>query len=87
MKGRRATMIEKLRWLELKESLKYGLRAAGIVLLAVGVSCMPLPLVNPKLTTSLFHALAAAGLLVRYGLAMIVVGAVLFGSSFLIRQR
>jgi hypothetical protein len=71
----------------LKEWLKYGLRGGGLALFVVGLACMPVPLVNPKATTSLFHAFAAEGLLIGYGAVMIVIGALLFGSSFLIHDE
>lgn len=70
----------------LKQRLKYGLRGGGIALFTIGLSCMPWPLVNPKATTSLFAALSAEGLLVRYGAVMMVIGALLFSSSFLVRN-
>jgi hypothetical protein len=46
----------------LKEWLKYGLRGGGLALFAISLACMPVPLVNPKATTSLFHVFAAGGL-------------------------
>jgi hypothetical protein len=64
-----------------------GKKATGIVLFLVGLTCMPIPLTNPKAMPSLFPVLASASFLVRYGAVMIVLGALLFGSSFLIRQR
>jgi hypothetical protein len=70
----------------LKGWLKYGLRGGGIALFVIGLTCMPGPLVNPKATTSLFPVLAAGGLLIRYGAVMMVTGALLFGSSFLIHD-
>jgi hypothetical protein len=70
----------------LKGWLKYGLRGGGIALFAIGLACMPGPLVNPKATTSLFHVFAAGGLLIRYGAVMMVIGALLFGGSFLVQD-
>jgi hypothetical protein len=69
-----------------KDRLKYGLRWGGMALFVVGVTCMPGALVNPKATTSLFATFAAAGLLIRYGVVMMIVGALLFGSSFLVHD-
>lgn len=68
----------------LTERLKDGLRGGGIADFAIGLACMPVPLVNPKATTSLFHAFAAEGLLIRYGVVIMVIGALLFSVSFLI---
>lgn len=70
-----------------KEWLTNGLRGGGLALFAIGLSCMPMPLVNPEATTSLFPAFAAEGLLIRCGVVMMVVGALLFGGSFLIHER
>jgi hypothetical protein len=70
----------------LKDWLKYGLRGSGIAIFVIGLTCMPGPLVNPKATTSLFPVLAAGGLLMRYGAVMMGIGALLFGSSFLIHN-
>ena len=70
----------------LKEWLKSGLRWSGLAVFVVGLTCMPLPLVSPKATTSVFPAFAAAGLLIRYGAVLMAVGALLFGSSFLIHN-
>ena len=72
--------------MDFKEWLKYGLRGGGLALFATGLSCMPLPLVNPKATSSLFQVFAAGGLLIRYGVVMMVIGALLFGGSFLIHE-
>jgi hypothetical protein len=68
----------------LKERLKYGLRWSGIAVFVIGLTCMPGALVNPKATTSLFAVFAAGGLLIRYGAVTMLIGALLFGSSFLI---
>jgi hypothetical protein len=63
---------------DLKQWLKYG----GVAVSLAGTSCMPIPLTNPKATTSLFPVFAEAGFLVRYGAVLMVLGALLFGSSF-----
>jgi hypothetical protein len=68
----------------LKERLKYGLRWSGLVVFVIGLACMPGALVNPEATTSLFAVFAAGGLLIRYGAVTMVIGALLFGSSFLV---
>lgn len=70
----------------LKERLRTGLMVAGITLFLCGLLCMPGPLVNPKATTSLFAAFAAAGLVIRYGVALMAIGVLLFGSAFLIHR-
>jgi hypothetical protein len=70
--------------LDVKQWLKYG----GLAIFVTGLTCMPgSALSNPKTWTSLFPVLAAAGFLVRFGVVLMVFGAFLFGSSFLIRVR
>ena len=66
---------------------KNGLRITGYILFLLGFICMPGPLANPEATTSLFAVFAAGGLLIRYGAVTMVIGALLFGSSFLIRDK
>jgi hypothetical protein len=66
--------------------MKNALRILGILVFFAGSTCMPIPVANPQSTTSLFPALAASGLLVRYGIAGMLIGALLFGCSFLIRH-
>jgi uncharacterized protein YjeT (DUF2065 family) len=69
-----------------KYLLKNALRGAGMAVFVVGLTCLPgPPVTNPEATTSLFPWLAASGLLVRYGIAAMLIGALLFGSSFLVR--
>ena len=70
----------------LKEWLKYGLLVSGIGLFLMGLSCMPAALVNPEATTSVFVVFAAGGLVIRYGVVMMVIGALLFANSFLMRD-
>jgi hypothetical protein len=65
--------------------LKNTLRCVGIAVFFAGLTCMPIPVTNPEATTSLFPWLAASGLLIRFGIVALVSGALLFGSSFLIR--
>lgn len=67
-----------------KRRLKSVIRGIAIAIFAIGLSCMPAPLVSPKAAMSLFPALAAAGMLVRIGIFTAILGAVLFGTSFLI---
>jgi uncharacterized membrane protein HdeD (DUF308 family) len=83
-------VIEKLRLLAFKDSLKTGIQNTGGVLILLGVMCIPNPgalVVNPLDWTSLWPALAAARLFVRYGAILIAVGACLVATSFLIKQR
>jgi len=70
--------------MEWKGWLRNVMRGVGIAVFAMGLSCMPVPLVNPKAVTSLFPPLAAAGMLVRIGIFTMTLGALLFGISFLI---
>jgi len=70
--------------MECRSWLRNVVRGAGIAVFAIGLSCMPHPLVNPKAITSLFPPLAAAGMLVRVGAFTMMLGALLFGISFLI---
>ena len=70
--------------MEWKSWLRNVTRGIGIAVFAVGLSCMPVPLTNPKAFTSLFPPLAAAGRLVRIGIITMLFGALLFGISFLI---
>jgi hypothetical protein len=68
--------------LDFKQWLKYG----GFAVFVTGLTCMPgSALSNPKAWTSLFPVLAAAGLVVRFGAVLMVLGVLLFCSSFLIR--
>lgn len=66
-----------------KSQLKGLIRGTGIAIFASGLSCMPAPLVNPVAFASLFPVLAAAGMLVRFGMITAAFGAVLFGISFM----
>lgn len=70
--------------MEWRSQLRGLIRGIGIAMLAIGLSCMPAPLVNPEAFASLFPALAAAGMLVRFGIITTTLGAVLFGISFII---
>ena len=63
------------------------IRAVGIAVFAIGLSCMPVPLVNPKAVTSLFPVLAAAGMLVKIGAFTMILGAFLIGISYAVRSE
>ena len=67
--------------------MKSGLRITGLVFFMVGITFMPIPVTSPKAVTSIFPWLAMNGLLVRYGLWAMAVGAVLFALSFGLRGR
>ena len=70
--------------MESKSGLRNTVRGVGIAVFAIGLTCMPRPLVNPKAVTTLFPPLAAAGMLVRVGIFTMALGAMLFAVSFLI---
>ena len=67
--------------------LRTALQVIGLVTFTLGIACMPGPLVNPKAITSIFPALAAAGLVLKLGLLCMAAGVVLFAASFLIRRE
>jgi hypothetical protein len=70
--------------MEWKSWLRNVTRGIGIAVFAVGLTCMPGPLANPKAVTSLFPPLAAADMLIRIGIFTMVFGVLLFGISFFI---
>jgi hypothetical protein len=76
-----------LRRIVWKERLQTGLVVAGMGSFLAGFVCMPGALVNPKQTTSLFAVFAAAGLVVRYGVALMVLGVVLFCAAAFVHKR
>jgi len=61
------------------------LRAAGILILAIGVLCLPLGIgISPKRDLSVFSNLADAGLFIKAGLVIAAVGVFIFFLSFLL---
>jgi hypothetical protein len=67
--------------------MKSALRYTGLGLLIVGFGFMPIPVTSPKAVTTIFPWLAWSGLLVRYGVWVMAVGAALIALSFAFRSR
>lgn len=67
--------------------MKNALRYLGVGLFMAGFLCLPIPVTNPKVVTSIFPSLAMSGVLVRYGAWAMAIGAVLFALSFALRSR
>ena len=60
-------------------------RAAGILILAIGVLCLPLGIgISPKRDLSVFSNLADAGLFIKAGLVIAAVGVFIVFLSFLL---
>ena len=67
-------------------NFKTVLRVGGVVLVAIGLMLLPVRnYVFDKRDLSAFHDVAELSAFVQSGLALIVVGLVVFGLSFLIR--
>ena len=65
--------------------IKSWLRAAGIVIFALGGLCLPLGVgISPKRDLNVFHNLADAGLFNKAGFVIAAVGLVIFFLSFLL---
>ena len=62
------------------------IRIAGIFLFLAGLLFLLLPRTNPKQALSIFEAFASLGLLVKFGLVAMVLGAVIFAASFFIKR-
>jgi hypothetical protein len=69
-----------------QESVKSVLRYLGFGLFMAGAVCMPFPVANPEAITSVFPWLAMTGSLVKFGVAAMAAGAVLFALSFALRS-
>jgi hypothetical protein len=67
------------------DTLKTTLRVGGIVVAAAGGLCLPIQTyVFSKRDLSTFHNWADVGAFVQFGLALIAVGLLAFGLSFLV---
>lgn len=62
------------------------IRIAGILLFLAGLLCLPFPRTNPKQALSIFEAFASLGLLAKFGLVAMVLGAVIFATTFFIKR-
>jgi hypothetical protein len=62
------------------------LRIIGAVVFGAGLSSLPAFGENPARQIWAFSSLIDLGLLARLGLAAMVLGAILFGASFLVRR-
>jgi hypothetical protein len=67
--------------------MKSALRYTGLGVFIVGLGFMPIPVTSPKAVTSVLPWLAWSGLLVKYGVWTMAVGAALFALSFAFRSR
>ena len=62
------------------------LRLAGALIFFAGASCLPFPRTNPKSAQSIFEFASALGLVVQVGLITMLVGALLFAVSYIVRR-
>ncbi len=67
-------------------SLAEKIRMGGVFVFLVGSLCLPFPRTSPKSALSLFNVLAEMGLLTKFGFATMLLGAVLFLTSFFIKK-
>jgi hypothetical protein len=62
------------------------LRMAALVIFVLGLTCLPLPRMNPKLALNAMAALAPAGWFIGLGVVLMAVSALLLLLSFVVRQ-
>ncbi len=67
--------------------MKYWLRGIGVVTSSMGALCLPLPVVSPKQATGLWAWATASGNFVKPSLIIMLIGALFFLSSFLIKNE
>jgi hypothetical protein len=68
------------------DRLKTGLRVGGTLLAMMGLLCLPLGSeVNPKRAQSFFENLVELGAFIRTGLALLAIGVLALGLSYVVR--
>jgi len=83
----RGVLIMKLATAALLLWVKDACRYAGLVLILIGGTCIPIPPTSPKQLTTIFPWLAMSGSLVEIGLITMGAGALLIAVSLVWRNR